>query len=248
MDFDQPIRVKRGQRKSLAMNIAREIIDKYEPVLLRRYIRRLDLDPKDGERVRLLAEELLCPSEDDGLSERYRSQRLELLAAPIEERLSGVDFIIPAGALNFLCEGYRCELRTVCLAAAELIEEERHGDMCCLIAGEYIEKRMHRLGSKLIAVHLVIDGDNVELYDGARREITEQYSAYLPYEDRRRYSHSDLVLSAMVDIAPRSIYVYGGESNFKLLRRLQLMFTGVHPVDGKLEVTNHGQRPVRIER
>ena len=235
-DFDQPIKVRRGQRKSLALKIAREIIDKQERRLLDHYIRRLGLSREDEERARLLAEELLRPTESDELLERYFRQRLELLAAPIEDCLSRVDFIIPRGVLNFLCDGYRCELRTVCLAAAELIEEERHGDLCCLIAGEYIEKRMHRLGSKLIAVHLVIDGERVELYDGSRREITEEYSAYLPLEDRRRYSHSDLVLSAMVDIAPRSVYVYGGESNFKLLRRIQLMFTGVHPMEGELRV------------
>ncbi|MGN1097669.1 MAG: sporulation protein YtxC, partial [Clostridia bacterium] len=124
-------------------------------------------------------------------------------------------------------------IHSICAAAAELIAEERHGDLCCLIANEYIEKRKHCLGSKLIAVHLVIDGDEVELYDGARREITGQYSAYLPQEDRVRYTKSDLVLSAMVDIAPRSIYVYGGESNLKLLRRIQLMFSNVYPVEGK---------------
>lgn len=234
MDFDRPIKVRRGQRKALALEIAREIIDKYEPRLLRRYVRRLELDAEDAERAGILAADLLHPSEDDELSERYRRQRLELIAAPIEDCLSRTDFIIPAGALNFLCEGYRCELRTVCLAAAELIEEERHGDLCCLIAGEYIERRMHRLGSKLIAVHLVVSGDDVELFDGGRREITDEYSAYLPLEDRLRYSHSDLVLSALVDIAPRSIYVYGGDTNLKLLRRLQLMFPGVYPVDSEM--------------
>lgn len=234
MDFEQPIRVMRGRRRLLAGKIAREIIDKHEIRLLKQYIRSMELPPGDADQVFLLAAELLNPSDNDEMLRRYRSERLAMISAPIEECIRRVDYIIPMGALNFLCENYRCELKTICLAAAELIEEERHGDLCCLIAGEYIEKRMHCLGSKLIAVHLVIDGDNVELYDGSRREITEEYSSYLPYEDRRRYSHSDLVLSAMVDIAPRSIYVYGGESNFKLLRRIQLMFSGVHPVDGAM--------------
>lgn len=234
MDFDQPIRVRPGHRRRLATDIAREIIDKYEIRLLRRYIKGLKLPKPDADQVFLLAAELLNPSGDDEMLSRYHTERLGMIAAPIEDCLKRVDYIIPMGVLNFLCSSYRCELRTICAAAAELIEEERHGDLCCMIAGEYIEKRKRCLGSKLIAVHLVIDGEDVQLYDGSRREITEEYSSYLPWEDRRRYSHSDLVLSAMVDIAPRSIYVYGGETNFRLLRRIQLMFSGVHPVDGAM--------------
>ena len=233
MELDRPIRVRHGKRRPLADAVARELIDKYELRLLKRYVRGLGLSVEDEKRALLLAAELLSPPEDDELLCNYRRERLEMIAAPIEDCLRRTGSIIPLGAWNFLCDGYRRELRTVCSAAAELIAEERHGDLCCLIAGEYIEKRMRSLGSKLIAVHLVIDGDEVSLYDGAHREITDKYSAYLPAEDRRRYSHSDLVLSAMVDIAPRSIYVYGGETNYRLLRRVQLMFGGVHPMEGK---------------
>ncbi len=232
MELDRPVRVRRGNRKRLAAAMAREIIDKYEPRLLRGCIRRLNLPAPDAEQALELAEELLSPAKDDELLNSYRLERQAMIAAPIEDCLTRTDFIIPLGALNFLCESYRRELRTVCAAAAELIAEERHGDLCCLIAGEYVEKRMRRMGSKLIAVHLVIDGDDAQLYDGARREITQEYSTYLPEEDRRRYSHCDLVLSAMVDIAPRTVYVYGGETNYRLLRRIQLMFPCVRTVDG----------------
>lgn len=232
MELDQPIRVERGNGKRLAAGLAREIIDKCEPKLLRSFIRRMDLSPSDAEQALELAAELLDPAEDDRMLKEYRLERQEMVAADIEDCLCRTDFIIPMGALNFLCEDYRRELRSVCAAAAELIAEERHGDLCCLIAGEYIEKRMRRLGSKLIAVHLVIDGEDASLYDGAHREITGKYSAWLPEEDRQRYSHCDLVLSAMVDIAPRTVYVYGGETNYRLLRRIQLMFPCVRTADG----------------
>lgn len=227
MDFDQKIEVVRGREGELAHLIAAEIMRKYENRLLCRSISELGLPPDESEKIRLLASELLSPKDDDGELRGYREQRLEMLAAPIEDCLKRTTFIIPKGALNFLCGVYRSEIRAVAMAAAELIAEERHGDLCCLIANEYIEKRKHCLGSKLIAVHLVIGEDTMSLYNGNRHEITDEYSAYIPPEDRRRYSRSDLVLSAMVDIAPRSIYVYGGENNLKMLRRVQLMFSGV---------------------
>ena len=227
MDLDQKIRVIRGRENELARGIAAEIMRKYEGRLLHRYVSDLCLPPEESEQVCLLAEELLTPTEDDEELMDYFEQRLEMISAPIEDCLKRIDFIIPRGALNFLCGVYRSELRAVTMAAAELIAEERHGDLCCLIANEFIERRKHCLGSKLIAVHLVIDEDTMSLYNGSWHEITDEYSAYIPPEDRRRYSRSDLVLSAMVDIAPRSIYVYGGEKNLKMLRRIQLMFSGV---------------------
>lgn len=216
-----------------AHDIARTVIEKYEGKLLKRYISELLLSEEDEEQAFMLAAELLNPSEDDKALSGYRAERLRMIAEPVEDCLRRVGRVIPEGALNFLCAAYRCELRAVAAAAAELIAEEKHGDLCCLIANEYIERRKHRLGSKLIAVHLVIEEDSMRLYNGSCQEITDRYSAYVPYEDRCRYSRSDLVLSAMVDIAPRSIYVYGGESNLKMLRRIQLMFTGVMPVEGK---------------
>ncbi len=230
MDFEQPMRVRRGQARRAARKIAREIVEHRELKIIKKYIDQTAIDSDEAIQALLLCAELLCPPAGDKALEEYRRQRIEMIAAPIEECLSRTDFIIPMGALNFLCGAYRRELKAICAAAEELIAEERHGDLCCLIANEYIERRKHCLGSKLIAVHLVIDGDNVSLYDGNRREITDKYSAYLPDEDRRRYTRSDLVLSAMVDIAPRSIYVYGGSTNLKLLRRIQLMFTNVFPV------------------
>lgn len=229
LDLDRQIKVIPGKEAEIARKIALTIIDKYEGRLLKKYITEMFLTEEDEEQVYSLAEELLNPSDDDEPLLRYRIERLEMIASPIEACLAHTDIIIPRGALNFLCTPYRCELRAVAAAAAELIAEERHGDLCCLIANEYIEKRKHSLGSKLIAVHLVIGEDSMKLYNGSWHEITDEYSAYIPAEDRRRYSQSDLVLSAMVDIAPRSIYVYGGENNLKMLRRVQLMFTGVMP-------------------
>ncbi len=215
-----------------AHEIARNIIEKYECKLLKKYISELSLPEEDGKQTLSLAAELLNPDADDKALNDYRSERLEMIAAPVEDCLRRIGRVIPEGALNFLCAEYLRELRAVAAAAAELIAEEKHGDLCCLIANEYIERRKRCLGSKLIAVHLVIDKDSMRLYNGKGQEITDEYSAYVPYEDRRRYSRSDLVLSAMVDIAPRSIYVYGGESNLRMLRRIQLMFTGVMLEEG----------------
>ncbi|MCH5187554.1 MAG: hypothetical protein J1F63_04070 [Oscillospiraceae bacterium] len=227
MDLDQKISVVHGRENELAKDIAAEIMRKYENRLLRRYVSDLCLPSEESEQIYLLAAELLTPADDDEELQGYWEQRLEMISAPIEDCLKRIDFIIPRGVLNFLCGIYRSEICAVAMAAAELIAEERHGDLCCLIANEFIERRKHRLGSKLIAVHLVIDEDTMSLYNGSWHEITDEYSAYIPPEDRRRYSRSDLVLSAMVDIAPRSIYVYGGEKNLKMLRRIQLMFSGV---------------------
>lgn len=232
LDLDLEIEILPGAEAAAAREIALAIMDEYEGRLLRKYISEMFLPPDDNEQVCLLAGELLCPSdEDDETLCGYRAERIDMIAAPVEACLKRHRKIVPRGAYNFLCTAYRCELRAVAAAAAELIAEERHGDLCCLIANEYIEKRKHSLGSKLVAVHLVIDEDSMSLYNADHREITDEYSAYIPPEDRLRYTRSDLVLSAMVDIAPRSIYVYGGENNLKLLRRVQLMFTGVMPQD-----------------
>ncbi len=227
MDFDRPLKVRRGLEKRLAAKIAREIVDKYELKILKQYISGLPVSKEDADQILLLAAQLLDPPGTDGELVRYRRERRRMISQNLEKRIKNFGSVYPMGVLNFLCGNYKREVRTVGAAAAELIAEERHGDMCCLIAGEYIEKRKHILGSKLIAVHLVINGESVSLYDGTGREITLQYSSYIPQEDRLRYTHSDLVLSAMVDIAPRNVYVYGGETNLKLLRRIQLMFSNV---------------------
>ncbi len=220
-----PVSVVSGSEKELADAIAAEIIEKYELKLLRRYITELGPLPDVGDEIYALAAGLL-EADDDELTD-YRKKRCEMISVSIAERIKSFKSVIPRGALNFLCDDYRAELAAIAAAAAELIAEERHGDICCLIAGEYIERRMHSMGSKLIAVHLVIGEDSMSLYDGHWTEITDEYSSYIPSEDRSRYTRSDLVLSALVDIAPRSIYVYGGENNLKMLRRVQLMFSGV---------------------
>ncbi len=220
-----PVGVVPGREREPADAIAEEIIAKYELRLLRRYIREIGPLPEVEDEIYVLAAELLTAN-DAELAE-YREKRREMISASIAERIKGFKSVIPRGALNFLCDDYRAELAAIAAAAAELIAEERHGDICCLIAGEYIERRMRRMGSKLLAVHLVIGEDTMSLYDGRWAEITDEYSSYIPPEDRSRYSRSDLVLSALVDIAPRSIYVYGGENNLKMLRRVQLMFSGV---------------------
>lgn len=227
MDLDLKFKSAPGGEAQAAREIALEIIKSRELRLLKKYIAEIPIPEDDQSQVLALASELLNPSCGDETLCGYRLERIDMIAAPIEACLRAHGSVIPAGALNFACGVYHSELKAVAAAAAELIAEERHGDLCCLIAGEYIERRKHRLGSKLIAVHLVIDGDGMSLYNGSWREITDEYSAYIPPEDRQRYSRSDLVLSAMVDIAPRSIYVYGAESNLKMLRRIQLMFTGV---------------------
>lgn len=233
MDFDRPIKVRRGLEKRLAAKIAREIVDKYELKILKQYISGLPVSKEDADQIFLLSAQLLDPPGMDGELVQYRRERRRMISKSLEERICNFGSIYPMGVLNFLCSDYKREVRMVGAAAAELIAEERHGDLCCLIAGEYIERRKHVLGSKLIAVHLVIDGESVSLYDGTGSEITLRYSSYIPQEDRLRYSHSDLVLSAMVDIAPRNVYVYGGETNLKLLRRIQLMFANVFPCDAK---------------
>ncbi|MGN1098269.1 MAG: hypothetical protein ACI4SS_05170, partial [Clostridia bacterium] len=65
MDFEQPIKVRYGQRRKTAVKIAREIIDKYELKILKQYIRRLSLPEEDAEQVLLLSAELLNPSDSD---------------------------------------------------------------------------------------------------------------------------------------------------------------------------------------
>lgn len=232
MDLYEKIKLKARTNGDTARKIALEIIESYENSFLKREIYKLSIPRDDRKAVHILGTELLNPRGDDELLNGYRNERIEMIARPVEQAMKGKKYFIPIGAVNFLCGEYKRELKAVAAAAAELIARERHGDLCCLIANEYIERRKHRMGSKLIAVHLVIEKDSMNLYDGSHREITDKYSAYIPDEDRRNYSQSDLVLSAMVDIAPRNIYVYGGENNLKMLRRVQLMFTGVKLAEG----------------
>ncbi len=220
-------------KEGSAREIAVKLMEEYEGRLLKKYISELPLAKEDAEQAFELACELLSPEEGDSELENYREERLGLLEKPVKESLRKFGFVNPSGVINFCAEGYRREIRAVASAAAELIAEEKHGDLCCLIAGEYIERRRPCHGTKLVAVHLVKNGECMCLFDACHREITDEYSAYLPERDRERYSRSDLVLSALVDIAPRSIYVYGWESNLKLLRRIQLMFTGVRLQEGK---------------
>ncbi len=227
MDLEEKIKLKPRTNSETAGKIAREIMEKYETVFLKKYVIEAGVPREDVTEALMLAKELLEPSDGDEALRSYRKEWEKMISRSVEKAMEGKKRFIPMGAVNFLCGEYRREIKAVAAASAELIARERHGDLCCLIAGEYIERRMHHLGSKLIAVHLVIDRDGMSLYNGRWQEITDEYSAYIPEEDRIRYSRSDLVLSAMVDIAPRSIYVYGGENNLKMLRRVQLMFSGV---------------------
>lgn len=227
LNFDEKIKLKARGNGDIAERTAAEIINSHEGRFLKKEIASANVPREDLDAVFLLAWELLNPKDDDKLLQEYRDERKKMISCSIENATRGKKYFIPSGAVNFLCGEYKKELRAVAVAAKELIARERHGDLCCLIANEYIERRKHTMGSKLIAVHLVIEKDTMKLYDAAHREITDKYSAYIPIEDRPSYSQSDLVLSAMVDIAPRSIYVYGGENNLKMLRRVQLMFTGV---------------------
>ena len=131
-------------------------------------------------------------------------------------------YIILSGFINFRLEEYKNELKKLCHNAAEEFSAIREYDEFLNMLRFFVSVQ----SPKEKTVHIIKKGDSLRIFNKWHKDITDFYAEEFAFSTEE-FTDEDIMLSALITIAPRKIVVHDKRENDKIYDTLSSVFSEV---------------------
>ena len=207
-----------------AVQITGEIMERFEKPLLKKITEAEFSFSPPSERAEILNIALRHASvkNGDALDNIHYERRKALIREQAEEYLRENNYIIINGFVNFRLEDYKNELKNLCHDAAEELYAMREYDEFLNMLSFFISVQ----SPKENLVHIVKKDGILRILNKRHKDITNHYceEAIFSGED---FGAEDIVLSALITIAPRKIMIHDKKENERIYDTIASVFPDV---------------------
>lgn len=211
----------------LCSSIAASIIDQREKAILQRFIsRERDIDSeREWKTVLGYCSKLMESGSDDACKEEGhgRSRRISLLAEDISDYLNRDADLHLDGFLHFRLRRYADELKEIIeYALDEYLMDQQYKEFISLL--KYF---VFIQDTKIPEAHLMHKGGREFILLNERMEPinTEELDVTFKVEFLDKdFSFDDLIVSTLITIAPKRVYVHTREPNLPLIHTIKQIF------------------------
>lgn len=225
MDFNTAVMMPAGTDvHDFAGQISGEIMSKCEKPLLYKITQHEFPYTPQGDRIEIFNLALKHANNPDGDTMdliRYK-RRKALIEEQALDYLKDNSYIIINGFINFRLEQYKDELRTLCHDAAEELYALREYDEFLNMLRFFISVQ----SPKENTVHIAKTNGVLCIYNKRHRDITKYYSDEAAFT-QDGFTPEDIVLSALITIAPRKIIIHDERENEKIYETISSVFPNV---------------------
>lgn len=211
-----------------ALKITGEIMSHYEKPLLKRITEHEFPYAPQNERMEIfnLALKHASPESTDAMDTIHYERRRALIQEQALNYLKDNSYIIINGFVNFRLEEYKNELRNLCHDAAEELYALREYDEFMNMLRFFVSVQ----APKEQIVHLVKTDGIMKLHNKRHKDITGRYCENAVFSDEG-FSPEDIVLSALITIAPRKIVIHDKCENERIYDTLVSVFPEVEFIE-----------------
>lgn len=212
-----------------AVQITGEIMTNYEKPLLKRITEHEFPYAPPGERMEIFNLALKHASADssDAMDTIHYERRKALIKEQALDYLKENSYIIINGFVNFRLEEYKNELRNLCHDAAEELYAMREYDEFMNMLRFFVSVQ----APKEPLVHLIKTDGVMRIHNKRHKDITDRYCEEAVFSDEG-FTPEDIVLSALITIAPRKIIIHDSRENERIYDTLVSVFSDVEFVNG----------------
>lgn len=207
-----------------AMQITGEIMNNYEKPLLKKITENEFPYAPQGEKAEIfnLALKHASAESSDAMDTIHYERRKALIKEQTLDYLKENSYIIINGFVNFRLEEYKNELRNLCHDAAEELYAMREYDEFMNMLRFFVSVQ----APKEQVVHLIKTKGILRIHNKRHRDITDIYCEDSIFSDEG-FTQEDIILSALITIAPRKIIVHDKCENERIYDTIANVFTDV---------------------
>ena len=211
-----------------ALKITGEIMTRYEKPLLKRITEHEFPYAPQNERMEIfnLALKHASAESTDAMDTIHYERRKALINEQALDYLKDNSYILINGFVNFRLEEYKNELRNLCHDAAEELYAMREYDEFMNMLRFFVSVQ----APKEPLVHLVKSGGIMRLHNKRHKDITALYCENSVFSDEG-FSSEDIVLSALITIAPRKIIIHDKRENERIYDTIVNVFSEVEFIE-----------------
>ena len=225
MDFNTAVKMPSNIRiEDFAGQISNEILAKVEaPLLYKITDREFPFMPQsEKQEIYNIALKNSHPCEDDLMGKMLYNRRKALIEESALDYLKENSYIILSGFVNFRLEEYKNELKKLCHNAAEEFSALREYDEFLNMLKFFVSVQ----SPKEKSVHIIKKGDSLRIFNKWHKDITDYYAEEFAFTTEE-FTGDDIMLSALITIAPRKIIVHDKRENDKIYDTLASVFSEV---------------------
>lgn len=211
-----------------AAEISDEIMTNYEKPLLKRITEHEFPYSSHGERLEIfnLALKHARGESADVMDIIHYERRKSLIEEQTRNYLKENNFIIIDGFVNFRLEEYKNELKNLCLDAAEELYAMREYDEFMNMLRFFVSVQ----APKEPLVHLIKTEGMIRIHNKRLRDITKVYCENSLF-DEEGFSQEDIILSALITIAPRKIIIHDSQDKERIYDTISNVFSQVEFIE-----------------
>ena len=212
------------QTDELAKEISAEIMEKYEPQLLKAIIQREYSFAPQTDRVRIydIALENSQPGGERIMNAIHYNRRKAIIEECAESYLKENDVFILDGFINFRLEEYKKELHDIVYSAGEEYVAIREYEEFLDMLRFFVSVQSPREDT----VHIIKNDGRLCVLNKRKKDITAVYANEFS-ETEEELTNEDIVLSALISIAPLHIVVHDDSENDKIYETIREIFSDV---------------------
>lgn len=212
------------QTDELAREISAEIMEKYEPQLLKVITQREYSFAPQTDRVRIydIALENSQPGGERIMNAIHYNRRKAIIEECAENYLKENDVFILDGFINFRLEEYKKELRDIVYSAGEEYVAIREYEEFLDMLRFFVSVQSPREDT----VHIVKNGGRLCVLNKRKKDITAVYANEFS-ETEEELTNEDIVLSALISIAPLHIVIHDDSDSDKIYETIKEIFSDV---------------------
>lgn len=225
MDFNTAVQIPAGTDiKDFARQISDEILTKCEGALLYRITEHEFPYAPHSEQLEIYNAALknALPLQDNMLNTMHYNRRKALIEESALKYLSENNYIILNGFVNFRLEEYKNELRELCHNAAEEISALHEYDEFLNMLRFFVSVQT----PKETTVHIIKKNNILRIFNKWHRDITDFYASEFAFSTEE-FTPEDIVLSALITIAPKRVVIHDSKENDKLYDTILSVFSDV---------------------
>lgn len=211
-----------------AAEISDEIMTNYEKPLLKRITEHEFPYSSHGERLEIfnLALKHARGESADVMDIIHYERRKSLIEEQTRNYLKENNYIIIDGFVNFRLEEYKNELKNLCLDAAEELYAMREYDEFMNMLRFFVSVQ----APKENLVHLIKTNGIIRIHNKKHRDITKLYCENSLF-DEEGFSQEDIILSALITIAPRKIIIHDSQDKERIYDTISNVFSQVEFIE-----------------
>lgn len=207
-----------------AVQITGEIMSRFEKPLLKKITENEFPYAPQSEKAEIfnLALKHANAESSDIMDTIHYERRRALIEEQTTDYLKENNFIIINGFVNFRLEEYKNELKNLCLDAAEELYAMREYDEFINMLRFFVSVQ----APKESVVHIVKKDGFIRLHNKKNRDITKIYCENSLF-DEEGFTQEDIILSALITIAPRRIIIHEKCENERIYETISSVFPDV---------------------